>query len=239
MDKAETGSILYSLAKADNEGMDVKKEDDPLAAIRRKAEGITNGAERARVLTEIDCVEKLISDKVVTGITGDEFKKDPEKDLRTQVAEYFSSIGGEVYREGVGTVLLNEKGAKSSIGHGMGREKAAAFKAVPEIIKHGITVDRQTNWKGRGYDTEVIDAVIDIGGTDYIAEVIITKYAKGTNTYYLHEVEKKSKLQSLLSKTGLVTGATGASKLIIAQKLEKVKDNISELPDFPENDICE
>jgi hypothetical protein len=228
MDKAETGGILYSLAKADNGGMDVKKEDDPLAAICRKVEGIANGAERARVLAEIDCVEKLISGKAVTGITGDEFKKDPAKDLRTQVVEYFNSIGRDVYREGVGAVLLNKDGVKSSIAHGMSRVKAAAFKAVADIIKHGITIDRQTNWKGRGYDTELIDAVIDIGGTDYIAEVIINKYKDGINEYYLHELEKKTKLQGLI-QTGLVTGGPEASKLIIAQKLEKVKDTISDV----------
>jgi hypothetical protein len=212
---------------ADNEGMDKEKEDNPLGALRRKAEGIANGAERARILAEIDSVEKLVSGKAVTGITGDEFKKDPAKDLRTQVVEYFNSIGGEVYREGAGTVLLNKDGAKSSIAHGMSRAKAASFKAVADIIKHGITIDRQTNWKGRGYDTEVIDAVIDIGGTDYIAEVIINKYKDGINEYYLHELEKKIKLQGII-QTGLVTGGPEASKLIIAQKLEKVKDNISE-----------
>jgi hypothetical protein len=174
--------------------------------------------------------KRLISDKAVTSITGEEFKKNPHKDLRTQVQEYFESIGGEVTREGLGKVLLEKGGIKSSIAHRMGRAKAAAFKAVPDIIKNGFTIDRQTNWKGRGYDSEVIAAVINIGPKEYIAEVIVNKHPDGRNTYYLHEVEEKIKLQGII-QTGVVTGGQGASKLIIAQKLEKVKGKISKIID--------
>jgi hypothetical protein len=178
---------------------------------------------------EADAI-RLINDKAVTSITGEEFKKDPQKDLKTQVQEYFDSIGGAVTREGLGKVLLEKGGITSSIAHKMGRAKAAAFKAVPDIIKDGLTVDRQTNWKGRGYDTEVIDAVINIGPKEYIAEVIINKHPDGRNTYYLHEVEEKIKLQGII-QTGVGTGGPGASKLIIAQKLEKVKGKISQAVD--------
>jgi len=54
-------------------------------------------------------------------------KKRPDKDLVTQVTEYFNSIGGEVERQGMGMVILDRAGAKSSIGHKLGRNKAAAF----------------------------------------------------------------------------------------------------------------
>jgi hypothetical protein len=172
---------------------------------------------------EVEAIaNRLVHAKAVTSITGEEFKKNPEKDLKTQVEEYFKCIGGKVYREGIGKVLLEKGGIKSSIAHKMGRAKAAAFKAVPDIIKYGITIDRHSNWKNRGYDTEVIDAVINIGIEEYIAEVIINKYPDGRNTYYLHEVEIKRKLQGII-QTGVDTGNPRASRLIIAKKLEKVK----------------
>jgi hypothetical protein len=162
---------------------------------------------------------ELADGKAIASITGGESKKDPAKDLRTQAAEYFKSVGGEVYRDGVGKVLLDEAGVKSSIAHGMSRKKAAAFKTVPDIIKHGVTIDRQTNWKGRGYDTEVIDAVISIGGKNHIAEVIINKYPNGRNTYYLNKYGRKNKAPRRFSP--------GTSNLIIGQKLDNVKGKVS------------
>jgi hypothetical protein len=172
----------------------------------------------------------LINKKAITGITGEEFKKNPQKDLKTQVQEYFDSIGGEVTRDGLGKVLLEKNGIKSAIGHKIGRPKVAAFQAVPDIIKKGRTIDMQTNWKGRDYDTEVVDTVINIGTgeniKEFIAEAIINKYKNGRNTYYLHEVEEKSKLLGIV-QTVMGNGGLGASRLIIAKKMETVKGKIS------------
>ncbi|MDR1932296.1 MAG: hypothetical protein LBQ57_05655 [Spirochaetales bacterium] len=176
-------------------------------------------------------VEWLLQTDAVAGITGEEFKKS-EIDLVTQVETFFNSIGGKVNRAGIGDVILNKEGAKSSIGHKLGRKKAAAFAAIPEIIQHGRIVDHQWNWKGRGYETYVIDAPISIGGSPYIGEVVLTRRS-GSAKFYLHEVETQEKLRSGASfQAGTESGTPlGASKLIIAQKLEEVKGKVSQVRD--------
>ena len=55
---------------------------------------------------------------------------------------------------------------------GIGRGKTVAFVAVPEVIRDETEIDRQKT--GRGYDSSVIAAPIEIGGIPYIAEVIVT-----------------------------------------------------------------
>jgi len=185
-------------------------------------------------------VEWLFNAKPVKQLEGTEFEKS-EIDLITQVDKFFKSIGGKVEREDLGTVDLTRQGIRSSIAHGIGREKSAAFMAVPDVIKYGKIIDYQKNWKGRGYDTYVIDAPITIGNVEYIAEVIINQDKDGQR-FYLHEVEKKEKAQSAFKtgmdtsapqafeaqgafKTGMDTGTPQTSKLIIVKKINSVKKN--------------
>ncbi|WP_294848858.1 hypothetical protein [uncultured Eubacterium sp.] len=65
----------------------------------------------------------------VKNLDGTEFSKS-DTDLITQVTDYFNSIGNEV-KSKYGTIKLTRTGVKSSIAHGIGRNKAIAFKAVP------------------------------------------------------------------------------------------------------------
>jgi len=142
-------------------------------------------------------------------LIGSEFLKS-DIDLITQVDEFFKSIGNMVEREGLGTVSLARQGIRASIAHGIGRLKAVAFTAVPDVIRLGRVIDYQINWKNRGYDTYVIDAPIMIKNIEYIAEVIINQDKDGQR-FYLHEVETKEKAQSAF-KTGMNTSALQASQ---------------------------
>lgn len=123
----------------------------------------------------------------VAEITGKEFAKNAEKNLVQQVGDYFRTLGNKVFRRGLGEVVLDERGVKDSMAHGIGRRKAAAFAAVPQVIAQGRQIDTQQNWKGRGYDTLVFAAPVKVGAdTNYIAAVV-TKSTEN-NRYYLHEV---------------------------------------------------
>jgi hypothetical protein len=164
-------------------------------------------------------VEWVFSAEPIKRLDGSEFSKS-DVDLITQVAEFFENIGGKVERDGFGEVELTRRGVKDSLSHGIGRAKAVAFKAVPDIIKHGRIIDRQINWKGRGYDTYVIDAPISIGNTEYIAEVIVEQSLSGNNKYYLHEVEIKEKAQGVF-KTATERSTPQAPKLIITKKIDE------------------
>ena len=186
-------------------------------------------------------IEWVFTASPVKCLNGSEFPKS-EKDLITQVEEYFESIGGKVEREGLGIIDLTRQGIRASIAHGIGRFKSIAFAAVPDVIKFGRIIDYQNNWKGRGYDTYVIDAPIAIGDIEYITEVILIKNKSNRFEFYLHEVEIKEKAQSAF-KTGVVTSALQApqktqsafktatersalqaSKLIITQKLKEINE---------------
>ena len=138
----------------------------------------------------------------VAQITGNEFAKG-EVDLITQVERFFAQENNEVYNPQIGTVILDRKGVKSDIAHGIGRKKAAAFAAVPDVIEKGRVVDYQKNWKQRGYDTAVIAAPIQIGEEEHIAAVIAIR-SRNTNLFYLHEV--------MTTKNGAMPFKTGARK---------------------------
>lgn len=89
------------------------------------------------------------------------------------MAQYYAeNYEGKVEREGVGMVLLDERSVKDSIAHCIGRTKAVAFAAVPDIIKEGVIIDRQENWKGRGYGSVTFAAPVELGGEGYVGVVI-------------------------------------------------------------------
>ena len=92
---------------------------------------------------------------------------------------------------------------------------------MPDIIRKGTVFDRQSNGKGRGYDTSVISAPVRIGDTDYAGEVVV-EHLPGRQGLYLHEVENKKRLEDAF-KTPTEGSAPQASRLILGQKLDEVK----------------
>lgn len=124
----------------------------------------------------------------VITITENKFsRKNTGLKLTEAVKNFFQSLGGKVNRAGFGEVLLSQSGVRKSIASGIGEEKAKAFEAVPEVIKYGLQVDFQENFKNRGYDTYTFAA-------PYITEEgkrvlgVIVKQDANSNRYYLHEV---------------------------------------------------
>ncbi len=125
-----------------------------------------------------------------------------------------SATKEEVESPELGRVVLDKEGVKSSIGHGIGSLKSAAFFAVPEVIQKGRVFDRQRNRKGRGYDTAALAAPVSIGGKEYICEVVVEQ-RQNRQGFYLHEVELKEKLGNVF-KTSTEGGTRQASKSILA-----------------------
>ena len=149
--------------------------------------------------------KKFLIGKPVATLTGNEFTKS-EIDLVTQVESYYKQeFDGKIVVNGIGEVLLDRKGINDSVAHGIGRSKASAFIAVPDILTKGIIIDQQDNWKGRGYNTFSISAPIEINGEQHIGVVIVkqTKGLDGKNRFYVHEVLLTKNLQDGFSyKTG-------------------------------------
>ncbi|MDR1847996.1 MAG: hypothetical protein LBR17_07790 [Bacteroidales bacterium] len=145
----------------------------------------------------------ILSNDYVSTLTGNEFQKDNTPLTEKVTAFYKEKYNGKVERKGFGIVDLDKKGVANSLSHGIGSKKAAAFAAVPDIITKGVILDEQTNWKGRGYNSVVIAAPVQIGNDGYTGIVIVKMKNDNSNQFYLHEVVLQKNLQNgLLSKTG-------------------------------------
>ena len=180
-----------------------------------------------------DGIQAVAEMEPVAKISGEEFKKG-EKDLITQVAEFFDGLGNEVYNPQLGDVMLTRRGAKSDIAHGIGRKKAAAFAAVPDILKNGHVIDYQVDWKGRNYDTAVVAAPITIAGEPYMAGVVLTR-TDSENRFYVHEVLTEKGTTPFKTgespARGVDTGGDVPSVFSLLDQVRNVKRNAAETVD--------
>lgn len=164
--------------------------------------------------------------KPVADLTGKEFAKG-DTDLVTQVCEYFNSIGNKVESK-YGTIILNRTGVKSSISHGIGRKKAVAFKAVPDVIRNGRIIDYTNNYKNGKKDRAVFAAPLKMNSEEYYLAAVV-EIDKDKNSFYLHEVALKNKKDTLPFKTeprhesGLLSDNVSIYSLL--NKLQNVNNN--------------
>ena len=178
-------------------------------------------------------IEWLMNADAVSSLTGEEFRSN----LVDSVEAFYRSFGNKVIRPGLGEVSLARHDIQTSISHGLGRLKAVAFAAVPDVIREGREFSYTENYKGRGYDSIVIDAPISIAGEGYICEVVLNKEAN-KNRFYLHEVEIKDKLQLgnqvrsyMDEKNPKRNTKAGASRLIISKLFSEGKFDASKVVD--------
>lgn len=143
----------------------------------------------------------------VAEMDGSEFAKGAVG-IFDQVAEFFNSIGNKVTNSILGDVVIDRRGVKDPVSHGLGRNKAIAFKAVPDVIQNGKIIDYQKNWKGRGYDTVVLAAPVTIKGEPYYEGVVLIR-PQDNQRFYLHEVlASNGKDTHAPFKTGTTTSGT-------------------------------
>lgn len=183
-----------------------------------------------------DGIQDVAEMEPVAEVSGEEFKKG-EKDLITQVTEFFDGLGNEVYNPQLGDVMLTRRGAKSDIAHGIGRKKAAAFAAVPDVLKNGRVIDYQVDWKGRNYDTAVVAAPITIAGEPYMAGVVLTR-TDSENRFYVHEVLTEKGTAPFKTgespARGVDTGGDVPSVFSLLDQVRNVKRNAAETVDSGE-----
>ncbi|MGM9629034.1 MAG: hypothetical protein ACI3V4_13280 [Faecousia sp.] len=169
--------------------------------------------------TEIG-VQEVAEMKPVTQITGTEFAKG-EKNLVTQVTEFFAELGNRAYNTQLGSITLDRQGVRSDLAHGMGRKKAASFAAIPDVLARGRVVDYQENWKGRGYDTAVVAAPIQIGNEEYIMGIVLNRNLT-ENRFYVHEV-MTTENGALPFKTGTRTNDPSGNTPSVLSILDKIR----------------
>lgn len=161
----------------------------------------------------------------VREMDGSEFEK-RDRNLTDQVSDYFDSIGNKAVHPILGEVVLDKKGAKADIAHGIGRKKAAAFLAVPDVVEKGGLIDYRENWKDRGYDTAVLAAPVKIADQKYLMGVVLER-RNGENQFYVHEVLAESNEGATPFWTGTIKDGTpgddAPSVLSLLQKVMNVK----------------
>ena len=121
----------------------------------------------------------------VCNLKGDEFKKG-EIDLITQVTKYFESLGGTVQTK-YGKVIIDRRGVKSSIGHGLGRNKAISFKSIPYVFEKGEIICYINNYDGKQYDRAVFFCANNYKQNPLLC-CSSDKIDPNSNKFYLHEV---------------------------------------------------
>lgn len=136
-------------------------------------------------------LDELEEMKPVATIEGTEvsFGKTRNENI-SNVEEFFDSIGNKVIRENFGTVELTKSGARATVQYGNSKAKQVAVAAVPEVIQKGKQIGYEQNWQGRGYDTYVFAAPVEIDGTKLYEGVIVREYTRqnGMKNFYVHEV---------------------------------------------------
>ena len=178
-------------------------------------------------------LEWLMNSEPIAILSGEEFREN----VIDNAADLYKTYGNRVYREGLGYVTLTRHDIQSSVSHGLGRKKAAAFAAVPDVIRNGREFNRTENYKDRGYDSVVVAAPVSIAGEDYVCEVVLNK-RENSNNFYLHEVEVRNKLQFSNQVRNYMdenhpnrNTETGAPRLIISRLFAEGKFNASKVID--------
>ncbi|MBR3565209.1 MAG: hypothetical protein IKN91_02620 [Paludibacteraceae bacterium] len=176
----------------------------------------------------------FLNHKAVAKLTGNEFSKVVGKTLTDQVEDYFKQIGGIAKSPIYGDVILDRNGADDSLAHGMGRNKAIAYAAVKEVIENGVLLDYHKNHKGRGYNTAIVAAPIEIAKERYICYVTIKRNIN-ENRFHIHEViAQKNLQQDSSSNTGqnqpVIIGdaAKLLQKIVTAKSASKIVDENGE-----------
>jgi len=201
-----------------------------------EADKNVNKADAKELIRKLqDSRPELEGEPTVATLTGAEFQKEGGK-LTEQVGAFFKKLGNLVHRNGLGDVIIDTRGVKNDIAHGIGRAKAATFAAVPSVIEQGKQIDFQPNWKGRGYDSYVFAAPIDMAGKKrYVAAVVLSDQ---NNRFYLHEVidEDGNLIYKIETPADIKTGVTAQDGVTGAAEVSK--DNIPQPPQEVKNDLA-
>ena len=105
-----------------------------------------------------------------------------------------------------------------------------AYAAVKDVIEKGVLIDYDSNHKGRGYDSAVVAAPIEIDSKRYVCSVVVKRNKKGCR-FYLHEVTEQKRLMNEGSNTGQNQPQHPKAFANILQKIVTAPKNCSRVVD--------
>lgn len=152
------------------------------------------------------------------------------------VYELFEKQGGKA-NSPFGEVLLDKKGTKNDVKHGVGVEKNISFASVKDVLEKGIIILPLDYYgtSGKKQKTGIVAAPIAIDGKRYICAVEVIAN-KENSRLYVHEVFTTEKLHENVvsnqvrgSKTASPHSQGAIAKLL--QEIVNSKDNSSKVVD--------
>jgi len=149
--------------------------------------------------------EFLLNSLLVSVLKGNEFAKKDGMTLTQQVTDYYNTIGNKAISPVYGEVILDKQSVEDDFAHGVGRKKAVAFAAVPDVIVKGIIIlPLGCHKEDDKRQSAMIAAPIKIGTEQFICVVVIRQYASGNKKLYVHEVSLRQKLLDSSSNPALL-----------------------------------
>ena len=156
-------------------------------------------------------IREFLCGEPVARLTGHEFEDVKGiKALKQVIYDSYEQVGWCVDRSDIGHIRLTRSGINDSLCHGFGRVKISAFSVLPELILKGMVVRHSKNWKGRGYESFVLVAPIEVGAIAYCAFIVVNSIKGGDYRFYLHEV---GRLEDIKIAGGMRTGFADCSVL--------------------------
>ena len=156
-------------------------------------------------------IREFLCGEPVARLTGHEFEDVKGiKALKQVIYDSYEQVGWCVDRSDIGHIRLTRSGINDSLCHGFGRVKISAFSVLPELILKGMVVRHSKNWKGRGYESFVLVAPIEVGAIAYCAFIVVNSIKGGGYRFYLHEV---GRLEDIKIAGGMRTGFADCSVL--------------------------
>ena len=139
------------------------------------------------------------------------------KELRAWASQIFAEAGNKAVNPEIGEIVFNDKSVKDSVAHGMNPFKAAAFEAVPDVIRSGVVVAQAEHGAMRSH---YISAPVKIEGAEDIVTVLVREDVN-SRRMYLHSVITKEKLLNAgdteTADVGRETGQVNSGGLPTAQ----------------------
>jgi len=106
--------------------------------------------------------------------------------FRQKIVNDLKKTGYRVDNPDIGVIEFDEKLLNRSLNYIQTDAEAAAYQAIPQVLKRGIPLSGHEDHKGRGYETVTIAAPVELNGKRGNMAVVVMK-TKG-NRYKVHRI---------------------------------------------------
>lgn len=153
-----------------------------------------SGGGYAMSQSEQDSVKKQLRDyqetlgnmKAVATIHDNGWKGMSTGEFRQKIINDLKKTGYRVDNPDIGTIEFDEKLLNRSLNYIQTDAEAAAYQAIPRVLKRGIEISGHGDHKGRGYETLTIAAPVELNGKRGNMAVVVMR-TKG-NRYKVHRI---------------------------------------------------